>query len=112
MTLTDEQLAGIEARLEAATPGPWEGITDRDEFLTMSPLGYGDGVIIKFTERFGCEMASNAALITHAPTDIRALLDEVERLREVITFARAAYRDDDFPGGDRILTVALGENES
>lgn len=88
--LTDEQLAEIGGRLEAATPGPWEGVTDRDEFLTMSPLGYGRGVIIKFTDRFGCEMAQNAALIAHAPTDIRALLDEVERLRAWIKEAQIA----------------------
>ena len=35
--------------------------------------------------------------------------NEVERrLREAMTFARAAYRDDDFVSGDRILTVAFG----
>ena len=44
--------------------------------------------------------------------DICGLAAAYDALLEVMTFAREAYRDDDFPGGDRILTVALGENES
>ena len=82
MTLTDEQLAEIRGRLDVA------------ESSRISAPSVG----ADYSPR-------------QARDDIRALLDEVERLREAVIFARAAYRDEDSLGGDRILTVVLGEHE-
>ena len=89
MTLTDEQLAAIETRLEAATPGPWSfvwahsaGLVAKGDYpphdITSRNLGPFEWVID------GDAKDDDLIFIAHAPTDIRALLDEVERLRAYI----------------------------
>ncbi len=60
--MTPEQLQAIRARLDAATPGN-----------TAAEI-FDHAVFIKASEQ-------EATLIAHAPTDLRALLDEVERLK-------------------------------
>jgi hypothetical protein len=72
-----DRLAEIRARLDAATPGPWDydHITRNveadsrwlpDKRHVVAPMvGHFDGT-----------------LIAHAPADIAWLLDEVERLRQ------------------------------
>ena len=85
-TLTDEQLAEIRARLEAATPGPWH-------------VAHTDGAVGK-AEVTGEDRAGNPIweqihiadtgpvdvdFIAHAPTDIAALLAEVEALNREIS---------------------------
>jgi hypothetical protein len=52
-------IQAIRARLKAATPGPWDG-------LTLSPT------------------FANMDLLAHAPDDLEALCDEVERLQAAI----------------------------
>ena len=89
MTLTDEQLGQIKARLEAATPGPWRWRgksgslhgpgTPPYEFgkRVLSPTyEYDSGVDIEVSDE-------DSAFIISAPTDIRALLTEVRRLQEI-----------------------------
>lgn len=79
--------AAIEARLAAATPGPWtlryDGWTIRDSRGNRQIAHtYGrDGSLVE-------QQVNDADLIAHAPTDIRALLDEVERLRAALTRLR------------------------
>ena len=86
MTLTDEQLAEIRTRLEAATPGPW--VRGQNGPIWNSrvygPANHGaesgplcDTLGIQNPER----RTANRDFIAHAPTDIRALLTEIERLR-------------------------------
>jgi hypothetical protein len=60
--MTPEQLKAIRARLDAATPG------------NRAAEIFDHAVFIKASEQ-------EATLIAHAPTDLRALLDEVERLK-------------------------------
>lgn len=76
-------LGAIKARLAAATPGPWRSPWESDdEYATFTgPDGaqvvdvtYYDGSRIVVSE-------ANAALIANAPTDLAALVAEVERLR-------------------------------
>lgn len=68
-------LEPIKARLAAAAPGPWyvtseDGIGDeRGAAIAVGPYGVGID-------------EPDAALIAHAPTDIAALIAEVERLRD------------------------------
>lgn len=92
MTLTDEQLATIRGRLEAATPGPWFIADDNAEKMEISidaPTANKLGAWhiaevcggISLVEGEGSSHG-NAVLIAHAPTYVRALLDEVERLRK------------------------------
>ena len=82
--MTPADLAEIEARLNAATPGPWRLAIACDEY------GQDES---KSTVRAGyvdvC-MADNAdaTFIAHAPTDIAALLAEVRRLTPTAKVAR------------------------
>jgi hypothetical protein len=81
--MTPDQLSAIRARLDAATPGPWDAGT-----ATCCPdMGWVDGpkgaVCPQFTATKVTHSldANDADLIANAPTDLRALLGEVERLR-------------------------------
>jgi len=80
--MTPDQLSAIRERLDAATPGPWEAGT-----ASCCPdMGWVDGpkgaVCPQFTATRVTHSldANDAELIANAPTDLRALLDEVERL--------------------------------
>lgn len=106
--MTDEQLAEIRLRCDAATEGPWEVAWktdfiwqldgDGDRFEPIAEAHYAEG-----------NHHNNATFIAHARADIPALLAEVERLREECHDAkaeRAHYGD--------IVTSRLGalENEN
>jgi hypothetical protein len=63
--MTKEQIDAIRARLDAATPGDW----------TENPF------------QMKRNWAADSELVANAPTDLRTLLDEVERLtaeREIL----------------------------
>lgn len=84
--MTEERIAEISGRENAATPGPW---TIRNEQLIEH--GKQDIAIGVIAESFGDnnedeatttdECAANVKFIAHAREDIPALLNEVERLR-------------------------------
>ncbi|SDH85140.1 hypothetical protein SAMN04489735_10824, partial [Aneurinibacillus thermoaerophilus] len=76
--MTEQELKDIEARLAAATPGPW-GCNDDNEFT----IGH---LYAPFGEMEVCKVTSgnlaDATFIKCVPTDMRRLLDEVKRLRK------------------------------
>lgn len=95
--MTDEQLAEIEARANAATAGPW-GI-ERDPISGMWTVFDTDtkcGIIDK--ENSGCASdpcpddvgfsRENAAFIAAAKSDIPALIAEVRRLKEELELSK------------------------
>ena len=84
-----DRLDEIRARLEAATSGPWRVSSIRQRFggepvlvihgpddKAYAYVLYGDGSNAQHAAAYG-----DASLIAHAPTDIRYLLDENDRLR-------------------------------
>jgi hypothetical protein len=81
--MTPSQLSAIRARLDAATPGPWELWYGELDWVSVGIDG--DTVAecrTHINHQFsGWQNLRNATLIAHAPTDLRALLDEVERLK-------------------------------
>ena len=79
--MMDDELKAIGARLEAATPGPWKELPKfKDRFSAIvSPAG--DAELGTWMVADTIRWSNDADLIAHAPIDIRALLDEVERLR-------------------------------
>jgi hypothetical protein len=87
MTRLDE----IAARVDAATPGPWErGITTDGTRRVATILdGSTSGVEIEdihtpYDPIATSETAANADLIAHAPEDIAALLDIVRAAQSVV----------------------------
>jgi hypothetical protein len=92
-------LAAIEARLKAATPGPWGykagflkhyvfSLDAQEDFgISLQELHWNDGHEVP--------AAANAQFIANAPTDIAALIAEVRRLRrEVNKMVRDSYNSD------------------
>jgi len=83
-------LEPIKARLAGATPGPWEQDTEQIGKRSKPVL------IIWAANRVVCRVGTvgfpkteeDAAFIEHAPADIAALLEEVERLRAVLKEGR------------------------
>jgi hypothetical protein len=100
--LTDDDLAAIEARVNAATPGPWEAegslvwgpeqstrggwgaMRTESDGEGRAPLGdFNDG---EYTASLRAEQ--DATFTAHAREDVPALLAEVRRLREIEQAAR------------------------
>ncbi len=76
--MTNEQLAQIHTRLEAATPGPWHAETYRDSYV-VAPI-HGIHSPGQCVANAGPRVA-DAEFIAAARTDVETLLTEVERLR-------------------------------
>lgn len=77
--MTEQKLATIEARANAATLGPWEV---GDPYNHRSPellAVYGAGMEVADTQ-----LVHDAAFIAASRTDIPALVAEVRRLRELV----------------------------
>ena len=79
----------IRARLAAATPGPWE-VDECSEETTVIVAG-SDLTIICSELWQGWEGTQDAALIANAPTDMAALVAEVERLRVAVWRVREVH---------------------
>jgi hypothetical protein len=72
-----DRLEEIRARLDAATPGPWE----IEEWMTIHDVYAADG---KSEPTVATHVRTlDADLIAHAPADIAWLLAEVERWKHV-----------------------------
>ena len=81
--MTKEQIDAIRTRLDAATPGPWDMWFGDPTWISVQTDGK---TVAECRTHLNHQFSDgqnvwNARLITHAPTDLRALLDEVERLR-------------------------------
>ncbi|MFZ7945721.1 hypothetical protein [Neobacillus sp. 19] len=101
--LTDEQLAEIRKRAEAATPGPWvweKFALDEDDWDTEMPwLGNATESVMDFGD---CEQYyptqgtppndADAEFIAHARQDVPKLLAEVARLNRKNNLYRKALR--------------------
>jgi hypothetical protein len=77
-------LDAIEARANAATPGPWKvnkrGHIGGGEFGTDPVVINGEGIEPFF--ELGASGPDNSSFIAHARQDIPALIAEVRRLRQ------------------------------
>ena len=78
--MTEQQAAAAQARLDAATPRPWEHDTDRDH----DGIGWSyvrmpdDGARPRMDARH-----NDAAFIAAAPTDLALALSAIRRVREL-----------------------------
>jgi hypothetical protein len=71
----------IEARLAAATPGPWEAVTD-DHKHTKEHSIWADSKGDYVAEWVAT--APDAAMLAHAPTDLSALVAFARRVEEIL----------------------------
>ena len=97
--MTDDRIAQIEARLSAATPGPWEvrhdDLTDEVHVVhDQEVVSYVCTVALADADR----VEEDADLIAHAPDDLRCLLDALAaertelRMRELHHFEEEKLR--------------------
>jgi hypothetical protein len=97
-------IEAIKARLQAATPGPWEN-TDPRQIRHAEPNIYAGDQEIADAYSLG-----DSELIAHAPADIAALVKELEAARAFIEEAEyAASHDCEEP--IYTLQTALSEYE-
>lgn len=78
MSITDKRLTEIQARIEAATDGPWDrwaGWDDRDNSVASGGREDAPTVADVIPEK------DDADFIAHAREDVPALLAEVHRLK-------------------------------
>lgn len=112
--LTDQQLSGIEARANAATPGPW--CTDSWEIYQGAEYEAGAEWIGE-TCRAGemDDSRADAEFVAAARTDVPALLAEVRRLTARVAElepdvdlleALRAYGVDNWDGYDEAIQAA------
>lgn len=94
-------MAGIKARLWAATPGPWERYESaggRELLLKRKFWQVGGGPERKGVGLIFGDTEANADLIAHAPADLAALVARVEELegalREYADPQKWGYIDD------------------
>lgn len=91
MTITDEELARIEALCDAATPGPWiECVeTSRDGLFQFS------GIVSDAAREHiagSVNTAGDSAFIAESRAAVPALVAEVRRLRAELAEAQAAIK--------------------
>ena len=79
--MTKEQIQQIRKRCDKASHAPWDWHTNRHPNCDGTPWGWVSGVACVNLTWKGHKGRDNAIFITHARTDIPALLDEVERLQ-------------------------------
>ena len=75
--MSDEELGEIEARLNAATPGPWRSFIEGRDHTRGSSFIRTQGDDIELSGATDADQD----FIAHARQDIALLLDEVRRLR-------------------------------
>lgn len=120
-----DRRAQIEARLAAATPGPWVATYEEaDEWTSITgqggPLDGGGWLVCPEVATCEGEHGADADLIAQAPADLRWLLDalaEAEAERDALaTLVREAALETYTPdGSERFVAAfhrALGERDA
>ncbi|MYS16596.1 hypothetical protein [Streptomyces sp. SID4982] len=78
---TDQQLDEIEDRTNAATPGPWEFVTDDHGSHGIETSIWSEGTHRYVAETVTGMSPADGGFTAHAREDVRTLLAEVRRLR-------------------------------
>ncbi len=97
--MTEEQLAAIQARCDAATPPPWYvHEADGEDAETGEPWAQLDGIEDRHGDRLAdehldWESDEDFVFVTHARTDVPDLLAEIRRLREVVRLTEDALAE-------------------
>ena len=107
------EIQEIEARLEAATQGPWdvETIPETGESRVIVRSNTGDPMLDVSVAPHGVR-AEDAEFIAHAPEDIRALIDEVTDLRmklEAAQFQIEEVKALHFPADLKLYAATIKE---
>ena len=107
------EIQEIEARLEAATQGPWdvETIPETGESRVIVRSNTGDPMLDVSVAPHGVR-AEDAEFIAHAPEDIQALINEVTDLRmklEAAQFQIEKVKALHFPADLKLYAATIKE---
>ena len=80
--MTEQELSEIEARANAATPGPWGFVPPRTEELAIKGEVHCDEGPIFVAAHYDIAKSADFEFAANAREDIPKLLAEVRRLRE------------------------------
>lgn len=84
--LTKEDIAQIQKRCDAATPGPWKSyVEDRDHTSGSSFIMVGEGKTRGEDIELTGATVADQDFIAHARQDIPMLLKEIERLINLLS---------------------------
>lgn len=102
-------LDAIRARLDRATPGPWT-VAETEGWIGIHPVcpPHGTDDAAEISGGLDDLTPADADLIAHAPTDLAALVAEIERLRAVAEAAAqvvGAYANPWASEDDRLATI-------
>ena len=93
-----DRLTEIEARLGAATLGPW---SVNNPSTDVYEIRDADDLLVADIDDIGSEDDVCAEFIAHSPEDIKWLVEEVKRLRERLrVYASAHYEAPIMRSGD------------
>jgi len=102
--LTDERIAEIRARVEAATPGPWEVDDKYSDQFVVCELDEYVAVSASTDADIGLDGRADAEFIAHARQDIPDLLDERDMLIQRLATVENLAAD--------ILAAAMNEKRA
>jgi hypothetical protein len=112
--LTEQQLADIESRAKAATPGPWERHNEYGPTFFANVTGeYLQGVG-DFNFGVGDQAEADEEFIKHAQQDVTALAAQVRRLQgqRQYLLTQLAKRDAETGRGDQALRAFLTDPDA
>lgn len=82
--MTEQELSEVEARANAATPGPWGFVPPRTEELAIKGEVHCDEGPIFVAAHYDIAKSADFEFAAHAREDIPKLIAEVRRLRGLI----------------------------
>jgi hypothetical protein len=107
--ITEQQLADIEARTLAATPGPWQPYPDYGPTFYANTSGEYLRGVGDFNFGAGEQAEADEEFVKHAQQDVTALLAEIRRLKgqRKYLITQLAKRDAESGRGDEALREFL-----
>lgn len=88
--MTEEELNAIEARANAATPGPWAAAEYHPKTMLLYPIGNpATQELLAYPIQGGENSQNNAAFIAHARRDVPALMAHIRELQQELAEAYA-----------------------
>ena len=88
-------LEAIKTRIAKATPGPWEWVVRPKRHMLLHRFSARGSFTVLETQgdveaEYPCATDADRDLIQNAPTDLAALISEIERLHAELAAARVA----------------------
>jgi hypothetical protein len=106
--LNADELAAVQARADAATPGPWNSLF-RSKGISIESID-GSRQVALVEPTFGAgNMDTNAVFIAHAREDVPRLLATIAAMREIVRAVAGLTLWSDLPVMDARALLGMVE---